>query len=268
MMGRIIGALLGWMALKGFWGLLLGFLAGWYFDKAITKTMQDNRVSANSRIQPLFMQLLFTTLGRLAKADGRVSEEEIQHAENIIRQLGLDNDGRKQAIQWFQEGVKGLTDFDALLNEFALVSRGRLQLRRALLEMLVQQAFVDGIIHANEEALLTKVAAALGVPAAAFKLLLQQLKAQQQFNQYSYQHTAQKPRADVVAEAYQALGVNASDSDAVIKKAYRKLMSEHHPDKLIAQGLPEAAIKQATERSQLIQQAYETVKKHRESINR
>lgn len=262
--GRIIGALLGWFALKGFFGLLIGFLAGWYFDKAMQKTLGENRQSpaANARIQPLFMQLLFTTMGRLAKSDGRVSEEEISHAETIIRQMGLDSAGRQQAIDWFKQGVQN-ADLEALLTEFAALSRGRLQLRRALLEMLLQQALVDGDIHQNEEQLLIHVAAALGVPAAAFKLLLQQLKGQQNFHQH-YRQSAQATQKDVLAEAYQALGVKPEDSDAVIKKAYRKLMSEHHPDKLIAQGLPEAAIKQATERSQVIQQAYETIKKSRQ----
>lgn len=262
--GRIIGALIGLLTIKGFWGLLLGFLAGWYVDKKVRPALSGNRVQDNARIQPLFMQLLFTTLGRLAKADGRVSEEEIQHVEGIIQRLGLDAAGRKQAIEWFQEGVKQSSDFDGLLREFVSLSRGRLQLRRALLEMLVQLAVVDGDLHANEEEILITVAAALGVPAAAFRVLLQQLKAQQSFHQRNYQYAGGKPHKDVVAEAYQVLGVTESDTDAVIKKAYRKLMSEHHPDKLIAQGLPEAAVKQATERSQVIQQAYETVKKQRE----
>lgn len=269
--GRIIGLLLGLLAFKNMFGIIVGFLVGWYFDKAMQQTLRDNRQNGNrQQVQPLFMQLLFTTMGRLAKSDGRVSEEEISHVENVIKTMGLDANGRQQAIDWFRQGVQQSTDLNALLQDFAQLSRGRLQLRRALLEMLLQQAMIDGQLHPNEEQLLLQVAEALGVPAAAFRLILQQLKAQHNFHQH-YQHQGQHNsgaytvRKDVLAEAYQVLGVQAGDSDAVVKKAYRKRMSENHPDKLIAQGLPEAAIKQATEKSQVIQQAYETIKKHRGS---
>jgi DnaJ like chaperone protein len=83
-------------------------------------------------------------------------------------------------------------------------------------------------------------------------------------SQGSYQRAGQQvPRADELALAYQALGVEKTATDAEIKKAYRKLMSEYHPDKLIGQGLPEDMIKAATERAQEIQAAYDLIKKSR-----
>ncbi|MGJ8687769.1 MAG: DnaJ domain-containing protein, partial [Spongiibacteraceae bacterium] len=69
--------------------------------------------------------------------------------------------------------------------------------------------------------------------------------------------------AQALQDAYKAIGVEETASDAELKKAYRRLMSEHHPDKLIAKGVPEDMIKMATEKSQEIQAAYEMIKKSR-----
>ncbi len=66
-----------------------------------------------------------------------------------------------------------------------------------------------------------------------------------------------------INEAYDLLGVKASDSDTEIKKAYRRLMSQHHPDKLVSKGLPEEMIKLATEKTQQIKKAYEQIKRER-----
>ena len=76
----------------------------------------------------------------------------------------------------------------------------------------------------------------------------------------------QPPRETSAAslrQAYAVLGVEETDSDAKIKKAYRRMMNQHHPDKLVAKGLPEEMIKLATEKTQEIKSAYELIKKER-----
>ena len=57
--------------------------------------------------------------------------------------------------------------------------------------------------------------------------------------------------------------MDESENDADLKKAYRRLMSQHHPDKLVAKGLPEQLIKDATEKTQQIKAAYELIRKSR-----
>ena len=262
MIGRIVGAVLGWLAFRHPLGVLLGFAIGWYFDRGMTTTLRGGPQVDKAALQALFMQLLFTSLGRLAKADGRVSEVEIAHTEAIIRHMGLDADGRRQAIDWFRQGARQEGDYQALLQRFASLSARRPDLRRMLLEMLIQLTLADGVIDEAEQQQLLVVAVALGVPEAMFRLLLQQLQAQQRFRQQG----GRQQQGDDLQAAYQALGVKASDSDQQIKKSWRKLMSEHHPDKLIAQGAPEAVVREATERSQLIQAAYDTIKKARRSV--
>ena len=64
-----------------------------------------------------------------------------------------------------------------------------------------------------------------------------------------------------LSQAYKILGVSKNSSEAEIKKAYRRLMSQHHPDKLVSKGLPDEMIQLATEKTQEIRKAYDLIKK-------
>lgn len=257
--GRIIGTILALLAFKNILVAIIGFAIGYYFDKAFSRAMRDNMQPADDNvdnIRALFMPFLFTALGHLAKVDGRIAEAEIQHAEEVMKHYGFDVSARDQAIRWFQEGARQDNHFDELLNNFVHAVRHQPDVKKIMLEFLISLALADGRIHPKEEVLLLKIAVALGVHERAFQLLLNQLKGEQTYRKSTKQ--------DPLEEAYKALGVNANDDMDVIKKAWRKLMSEHHPDKLMAQGVPEEAIKMATEKTQLIQSAYELIKKHRQ----
>lgn len=258
--GRVFATLVGYFTL-GVFGAVLGFFLGLAFDKSISKLVAENLGVASGdkadEIKNIFMQLLFTSLGQVAKADGRVSEEEIQHTEAIIKEFALDADGREKAIAWFQQGAKQEADLASLLKPFNHIARFRPELKQVLMEALISLAMADGDLDSSEEVVLINIAKGLGINQMAFKQLLNRLK-----GQAGFQHS-QPNTADQLQAAYKALGVDASMSDKEIKKAYRRLMSQHHPDKLIAQGVPEDAIKLATEKSQAIQSAYEVIKKNK-----
>ncbi len=269
-MGKILGLLIGMLA-GGFLGAVLGFFLGMIFDRSVAIGLLNlGGLGNRAAVQQRYFKTLFSIIGHLAKADGRVSEEEITLAENLMQRMGLQAEHRQDAIRHFQHGASA--EFD-LVTEMALFREQcgrRATLVNMLLVTLIGAAFADGQLHPEEKTILQRVAAELGIQQQHFEQILGMVGAQQGFSQRaggsSYgPFTGQQTSADLVEEAYRALGVSASATDKEVKRAYRKLMSEHHPDKLIAQGLPDDMIALATEKTQAIQQAWELVEKHRKS---
>ncbi|MGK0271309.1 MAG: DnaJ like chaperone protein [Cocleimonas sp.] len=217
--------------------------------------------------QSIFFQTVFTLMGKLAKADGRVSEVEIAHVEKFMTQLNMSPTNRKKAIGHFQAGAKADYEIDAIIEKFLSVTANSPNLKQMLMVYLLRVAAADGQLNQKETDLMREVSMKVGYSEQQFAQLLAMLQGQDQFagGQYQRGGSASNYRSvDAVAAAYQALGVSKDDSDSDIKKAYRRLVREYHPDKLMGQGLPEEMIKEATERSQEIQTAYDTIKKSRE----
>lgn len=260
-MGKIIGAVLGFLV-GGPLLALLGLAMGHLFDRGLRQAMGFNDSAERQRIESVFFDTVFRVLGHLAKADGRVSEAEIAQTEAIMAQLQLSAERRQQAIQRFKEGSAADFALEPQVASFVQAVGRQHLLRRLLLEALLAMALADGELHEAEREVLLTVARYLGVSAVDFERLLQMANAQRHFHRGG--SGAAAPREDALADAYKALGVNKDCSDAELKRAYRKLMSEHHPDKLIARGVPDEMIKLATEKSQEIQAAYELVKKSRQ----
>ncbi len=221
--------------------------------------------------QSVFFETVFTLMGKLAKADGRVSEQEIAHVEQFMKQLNMSTAHRKKAIEHFQKGSQ--TDFDAnsldsVINNFNTVIANSPNMKQMLMIYLVRVALADGQLHPDEASLMREIALKLGYSEQSFEQLMAMLQGQDQFAGGHYQKggtggVGGYTSASAIDAAYQALGVSKDDSDAGIKKSYRRLVREYHPDKLMGQGLPEEMIKEATERSQEIQTAYDLIKKTR-----
>ncbi len=218
--------------------------------------------------QSVFFKTAFSLMGTLAKADGRVSEQEIKHVENFMTQLNMSATHRKQAINHFKEGSKSDFKVEPLLQKFNQVTATSPNLKQMLMVYLFRVALADGQLHPKELELLREVASQVGYSEQAFEQFMAMLQGQDQFAGGGY-HQGRSAgmggytSASAIDSAYQALGVSKDDSDAEIKKSYRRLVREYHPDKLMGQGLPEAMIKEATERSQEIQTAYDLIKKSR-----
>lgn len=256
--GKLIGGILGFM-FAGPFGALLGLMAGHFFDKGLASNFRMANPEHLQKVQDQFFTTVFSVMGRLAKSDGRISEQEVRQAEHFMNEMGLTPEHRKQAIALFQKGAEADFVIESVLIDFQQYCAPHPKLSHMLLVYLIGMAMADGEVHPAEEQILRQVAQSLNISPRAFEQLLRQLKAQQRFS-------GEQPGTvseDAIGEAYQALGVAPDNSDKEIKKAYRRLMSQYHPDKLIAEGMPEDMVKMATEKSQEIQSAYELIKKHR-----
>lgn len=265
-MGKFIGGLIGLFTF-GFLGAIIGLLVGHLFDKGRKISRQRFDPLQKAAMEHAFIRALFPLMGHIAKSDGRVSEVEIQATESLILKLGLDGLKREEAVALFRLGVKPEFDLDQSIDTF-LVDVGPFhEIKKILLVYLISLAYADGSLHQEEEKLLTVIARKLGYSTFAFNHLMGMIKAQAHF--YSKQgHGQQGGGFNTTSEselelAYQALGVAKSATDTEVKKAYRKLMSEYHPDKLQGQGLPDDVVNMATEKSKEIQVAYDLVKKSR-----
>jgi len=253
--GKIIAGILGYMV-SGYLGAGLGVYIGHQFDKGLGGFINPISAAEQERIQGAFFNAVFSLLGHLAKSDGRISKSEIAQAEALMDKMGLSVDHRREAIELFQVGAKADYSLDKAMERFMAVCGRHNNLKRQLLNYLISLALADGELHDSEHAVLRKVAMHLGFSVNMFDQFIEMVKAQSQFRGSSSPGGASKGQ---VSAAYAALGVCESNSDSEIKKAYRKLISQNHPDKLIGQGMPADMVKLATERTQEIQTAYELI---------
>jgi DnaJ like chaperone protein len=205
------------------------------------------------RVQAAFFTATFSVMGHIAKADGQVTTAEISAAETIMTRMQLNPKQRKAAIRLFNEGKKEYFPLQEVLAQFRRECHGRRNLLQMFLEIQIATAMADGRIHGDEKRILFIIGEALGFDHSAIEQL------------FGFVGAGQAPEREKhsLANAYQILGVGKDADDAEVKKAYRRLMNQHHPDKLIAKGLPEEMIKIATEKTREIKAAYDLVKASR-----
>lgn len=262
--GKIVGGAFGFL-LGGPLGAMLGAAVGHNFDKGLkTSANQDAFGSGpdTERIQTAFFTATFSVMGHIAKADGRVSEDEIAMARSVMAEMSLDPAQARVAMDLFNQGKRESFDLDGVIAQFKSECHRRSTLLQMFIEILLHAAYADGVLHRNEAAALRRISTALGFSAAQFQQLEAMVRAQRFFT--GDQQPSGKPRADLLEDAYALLGIARDASDADLKKAYRRLMSQHHPDKLIAKGLPEEMVKLATSKTQEIKAAYELIRDERD----
>jgi len=253
---KLIGAIAGYL-LFGFWGGLLGFFIGSAIDRMRALGSGGMNPLQNAMRQAVFLETVFLSMGKLAKADGQVSQSEIEHVEQFMQKLGMTAEHRSQAIALFKRGADPAFDIEPACRKFMAVCGQTRNLKEVLLAYLIVMALADGHFHPAEEALLTELAGYLGYGPVEFKRMIEMVLNQSHFG------GGQDKAAAELDDAYKALGVTKDSSDAEIKRAYRKLMSQYHPDKLIGQGVPEDMIAMATEQAKEIQLAHDLIKKSR-----
>ena len=282
--GKILGALFGFMFFKHIIGAIFGLLIGHFFDKAYRQDF--NQLGGfgrfftdqnNLKQQAIFFHSLFSALGHLAKSDGKVTDREIQIATALMDEMRLTGDARREAQDAFREGKARDFPLVDTLKGFYDASHGRRDILQVFLEILIQAAFADGQLSQEEYNVLEKVAKPLGFRRRDLDYLISMYEAEIRFRQRAHSGAGQRSHSGQLQhsqsayseqqsldEVYRTLGVSASDDEKTIKRAYRKRMSEHHPDKLVSKGLPEQAMEIAKKKAQDIQSAYELIKQKRD----
>jgi DnaJ like chaperone protein len=254
---RILGASVGFFIL-GILGLFLGYFVGSFIDRFRAFGSAGMNPFNAARRQSVFLETVFILMGKLAKADGRVSETEVSHVQQFMQKLGMTSDHRLRAIALFKQGAAADYDIHPKINEFLAVCGPSHNLKQMLLVYLIIMGLSDGQLNSAEEELLKVVAGRLGYSQIAFRQLLDMVMNQAHFA------GGQSTSASALDDAYKALGVSKESTDQEIKHAYRKLMSQYHPDKLMGQGVPEEMIAVATEQAKEVQTAYDLIKKNRD----
>jgi DnaJ like chaperone protein len=246
--GTLLGGALGYM-FGGPLGALLGAALGRNFDHGVARQVSFGP-GQQERVQAAFFTATFSVMGHIAKADGQVTHDEIAATETVMSRMQLAPAQRKAAIRLFNEGKAHDFPLDEVLAQFLQECHRRRNLLQVFLEIQIATAMADGKLHAAERRLLFRIGTQLGFDHGSIEQLLH----------LAGQGGATAGRGMSLQEAYAMLGVDSTAGDAEVKKAYRRLMNQHHPDKLIARGLPEEMIQVATEKTQQIKAAYEQIK--------
>ncbi|MEJ6475252.1 co-chaperone DjlA [Pseudoalteromonas piscicida] len=278
MWGKLLGTMFGF--LFGRWlGAILGFYLGHLFDKSLRQDFDKvggfqgfMKGEELHERQALFFSSCFSVMGHIAKSNGRVSEIHIQAASAFMDEMGLQGDDLKEAQHAFTAGKSSEFSIKEAVTDFKEAFARRYDLRQLFLEIQIQMAFCDGHVSDAEKTLLKQVSKYLGFAETHFLFLLKRYQAEFEFrrsqasgrSQQHHQGHQQTPQPAGLnrAKALAVLGLNEGANERDIKKAYRKLMSQHHPDKLVSQGLPKHMMEVAKRKSQDIQSAYEYLKKN------
>ena len=244
LIGGIVGGMIGF-TLLGPIGALLGSVMG----SRMTRQAKSRRNPNNLDHQVAFFTALFACLAKIAKADGRVSEEEVSKIESFIsNKFNFSEDERNFAINIFQKAKSDRVSFDAYAKQLYKLLGSSPNSLLVFYELLFELAMADGEMHENEERLLRKIPNIFGFDKNVYEDL---------YNKY----------VGKISNAYEILGVNKGMTLDEIKKVYRVKRKEFHPDALISKGLPEELIEKAKEKFIEIQAAFEIIEKEKKWLD-
>ncbi len=245
----LVAALIG-LLFGGFRGLLVGAILGYLISRLLPRLLRRGL----GLIQSQYIESTFAAMGALCKADNQVTRDEIKTVEALFERMRLSAEQRETAKAAFNRGKAPDFDLDAEIAKFRQVVRGQGVLLRMFLQVQLLAVAADGTIHPAEHEMLIRMARGLGLPEGEVARLEAMLRAS----------STGPGSPSKLEDAYQALGVSASATDAEVKRTYRKLMSENHPDKMAGKGLPESMRELAEERSREITVAYGLIKDARQ----
>ncbi|MBA1438239.1 MAG: TerB family tellurite resistance protein [Epsilonproteobacteria bacterium] len=225
------------------------------FDKQVYQEVSTDYESLKHSDLGLFVALC----AKVAKADGRVDSLEAELIKLMLDDVSavFDEPQKTREIlkQIFNEEKDRTDNIEQIARDFATALRRHKQQQVQFMGFLIQLAFVDGEVSPNEEEILKLIAESLAFDPNIYHKL---------FDQFEQMHTQREAStATSLEDAYKTLGVSENDDMTTIKKAYRKLVKQYHPDIIKAQGKSEEYLQEATAKTQQINEAYELIKKSR-----
>jgi DnaJ like chaperone protein len=243
-LGKLVGGTIGF-AMGGPLGAVAGAVFGHAFDRNSGDDIGfENEYIAGNQVQDqlTFFVAAFSMLAKLARSDGQITQEEINSIERFMAEdLSLDPQSRKVARDIFHAATNRPESFQDYAVQFYNQFREKPRLLEMMIDIMIRVSLADGKFSPSEEALIS----------SAVKIF--------QMSDGSYQKLKARYVNDT-EKYYAALGCSTNDSEEHIKRQYRKLVLEYHPDKIASKGLPEAFTHFANEKFREIQEAYEKIK--------
>ena len=267
--GIFVGGYLG-SRLLGPLGALLGAAIGHTIQNKFAQAVADG-TSGNGREprrgsggqhsdEMVFCASAAAMLAKLAKADGVVTQSEIDTVESVFRRLGFSATSRKYAIDVFRRAKDDSHTIFEYAADFASVVED-VETRELFYSLLWELAAADGNVSAEEERILGTITSSLRVSSYFYTLYARQYSAYRSSSRRAERESARP--GDSLRDAYETLGVSPKATDDDVKKAYREKAKQLHPDRLRAQGLPDGMIKKANERMAAVNDAWARIKSSR-----
>ncbi|HUX72978.1 MAG TPA: co-chaperone DjlA [Steroidobacteraceae bacterium] len=251
--GLVFGALIGLLATRSLWGAVAGAIIGLLLDQAAG----GGASAAAPPVSEVFFRTTFELMGQVAKSDGRVSEAEIDAARKLMQELTQGPEQIAYAIRCFHAGKSPAYDVDLGVERLREACGWRHDLLRTFIELQLRAALAGNDVSPPARAILTRAAGRLGMSALEFARMEAALRARRESGNGD---AGGRRGAKPLAACYVELEIDESIGDQELTKAYRRQMSRHHPDKLVANGLPESMAQMAKEKTQRIQEAYQQIR--------
>ena len=258
--GTFFGALVGFLISRSLWGAVVGAIIGQMFDQSGVFGALSAGPSASASVSEVFFRTTFELMGHVAKSDGRVSEAEIDAARRLMQELRLGPAEIAAAIHCFRSGKSASYDANFSVEQLREACGLRHDLKSAFIELQLRSALAGNGISPPARNILMRAAERLGLSGLEFARMEAGVRARTRGYSHFGGRAASAPPERPLSECYAEIEVSPQASDAEVTKAYRRQMSRHHADKLVANGLPESMAEWAKEKTQRIQEAYESIR--------
>jgi DnaJ like chaperone protein len=240
LIGSLFGGALGF-ALGGPLGAILGAAIG----HGVSGGVGAARMDRHQQAQATYFVSVFSMLAKMARADGRVSQSEIDMVTQFMRQdLRLDHETEQAAIKIFRAAKDSPASFEQFARQFHQIFQNDRDMLYSMLDLLHRLAAADGQITTGEQELLSEAARIFGL------------------QEQEYRHVVGNVPTDL-DKHYAVLGLDRTATKEEVRSRYRKLVADNHPDKIMAKGLPDEFVEFAHQRFRQIQEAYEAIQKSR-----